>query len=286
MRNWIRVALVVVLSLCIAFAFGSLAMAQGTKQKTDTQSTKEDTDTGSAQKETAAPGTQEKTAAPSATQNKKSKAGNKGDKYQKNFPPEPFKNTGSNPHFILEPGYVLKLEGIDEGQQVLLTITVTDEIEVVDGVETRVVEERESKDGTLFEISRNFFVLGQQTNTAYYFGEDAQFFDGRPNPTEGSWRSGVDGAKYGQQMPAKAREGQRYFQEVAPGVALDRAEHLTLKADVKTPAGDFRNVLKVRETTPLEPKVEEFKFHAEGVGLIKDGPLKLTCSGSGSTCAT
>jgi len=87
-------------------------------------------------------------------------------------------------------------------------------------------------------------------------------------------------------MPAKAREGQRYYQEVAPGVALDRAEHLSLNADVKTPAGNFRNVLKVRETTPLEPNVEEFKFHAKGVGLIKDGPVKLTCYGFGTKCTT
>ncbi len=278
MNNRVRIALLAVLSLCVLFAFGaSLAMAQSTQENTTAPET---------QKTTAAPEPQETTAAPSATQNKESNGGNKGDKYQKNFPPEPYKNIGRNPHFILKPGYVLKLEGIEEGQQVVLTITVTDQTEVVDGVETRVVEERETKDGALLEISRNFFVLGQQTNNAYYFGEDVLFFDGRPNPTEGSWRSGVDGAKYGQQMPAKAREGQRYFQEVAPGVALDRAEHLTLKADVKTPAGDFRNVLKVRETTPLEPKAEEFKFHAEGVGLIKDGPLKLTCSGFGSTCAT
>lgn len=272
MSNRARVVFLAGLSLCVALACGSsLATAQ------------------SAQEETTAPSTtQEETTAPSTKQNENTKDKNgkdKGNGYQKNFPPEPYKNTGRNPHFILEPGYVLKLAGEDEGEQVELTITVTNEEPVIDGVKTRVVEERETKDGKLFEISRNFFVLGEKTNNAYYFGEDVEFFDGRANPNEGSWRSGVGGAKYGQQMPAKAREGQRYFQELAPGVALDRAEHVSLKADVKTPAGDFRNVLKVRETTPLEPKVEEFKFHAEGVGLIKDGPLRLTCPGS-SVCAT
>ncbi len=281
MSNRVRVALFAVLSLCVAFACGSsLATAQSAQEETTAPGTQE---------ETTAPGTQEETAAPSAAQNKKSKNGkgkDQGNKYRKNFPKEPYKNTGSNPHFILEPGYVLKLAGNDEGEQVKLTIKVTNQTELVDGVRTRVVEERETVDGELLEISRNFFVLGQRTNNAYYFGEDVRFFDGRANPTEGSWRSGVDGAKYGQQMPAKAREGQRYYQEVAPGVALDRAEHVSLKADVKTPAGNFRNVLKVRETTPLEPKVEEFKFHAKGVGLVKDGPLKLTCYGFGSTCAT
>ena len=279
MGNRVRVALFAVLSLCVCFALvTSIAVAQDTKQGSGKAKGKQ--------------GSGKDKGKQGSGKNGKGKNGkgkgkdqNQGDRYQKSFPPEPYKNTGSNPHFILEPGYVLKLAGEDEGEQVELTITVTNETEVVDGVETRVVEERETKDGKLFEISRNFFVLGEKTNNAYYFGEDVEFFDGRANPNEGSWRSGVDGAKYGQQMPAKAREGQRYYQEVAPGVALDRAEHVSLKADVQTPAGNFRNVLKVRETTPLEPKVEEFKFHAEGVGLIKDGPLLLTCPGS-SVCAT
>jgi hypothetical protein len=34
-------------------------------------------------------------------------------------------------------------------------------------------------------------------------------------------------------------------------------------------------VLKIWETTPLEPGVSEFKFHAPGVGLIQDKELKL-----------
>jgi hypothetical protein len=34
-------------------------------------------------------------------------------------------------------------------------------------------------------------------------------------------------------------------------------------------------VLKIRETTPLEPSAREFKYYAEGVGLIQDADLKL-----------
>src|SRR5881396_1268589 len=45
---------------------------------------------------------------------------------------------GRNPYFILEPGYQLVLEG--GGTQ--LIITVLNETKMVDGVETRVVEER------------------------------------------------------------------------------------------------------------------------------------------------
>jgi hypothetical protein len=42
------------------------------------------------------------------------------------------------------------------------------------------------------------------------------------------------------------------------------------------PAGTFNNVMKMRETNPLEPDSEpEFKFFAPGVGLIVDEVLEL-----------
>ncbi len=52
--------------------------------------------------------------------------------------------TGKNPFFSLEPGQFSQFEG----GNVKLTITVLDETKVVDGVETRVVEEREERGHT------------------------------------------------------------------------------------------------------------------------------------------
>jgi len=39
-------------------------------------------------------------------------------------------------------------------------------------------------------------------------------------------------------------------------------------------------VLKIAETTPLEPGVREYKYYARGIGLIQDGSLKLVKYGS------
>src|SRR5262249_44093690 len=64
-------------------------------------------------------------------------------------------SVGRNPYYILEPGYQLVLEGGKER----LVITVLNETKMVDGVETRVVEEHESKDGKVVEISRNYFAI-------------------------------------------------------------------------------------------------------------------------------
>jgi len=56
---------------------------------------------------------------------------------------------------------------------------------------------------------------------------------------------------------------------------MDRAEIVGVDETVATPAGTFKELLKVEETTPLEPGVKEYKYFARGVGLVQDGSLKL-----------
>jgi hypothetical protein len=181
-------------------------------------------------------------------------------------------STGRNPYFILEPGYQLVLEG--GGEQV--TITVLNETKIVDGVETRVVEERETDRGRLTEISRNYFAINTRTNDVLYFGEDVdKYRDGRVVNHEGAWLSGVGGAKFGVIMPGTPALNVTFQQETAPGVAMDRGKVVGMSETVRTPAGEFTGCLKVEETTPLEPGVVEFKYHARDIGLVQDGSLKL-----------
>ena len=180
---------------------------------------------------------------------------------------------GRNPYLILEPGHTLVLEG--DGEK--LTITVLNETKVVDGVETRVVEERETKDGKIAEITRNYLAISKRTNDVFYFGEDADFYkDGKVDNHHGSWLSGVNGAKFGLLMPGQPMVDSKYYQEIAPKVAEDRAKIVSLNKTVKTPAGEFAEVLQVEETNPLEKKAgRELKYYAKGIGLVLDGELKL-----------
>jgi len=67
----------------------------------------------------------------------------------------------------------------------------------------------------------------------------------------------------------------RYFQEVAPKVAMDRATIVSVTETVKTPAGEFTNCLKVEETTPLQRFVTEYKYYAPGIGMVQDGSMRL-----------
>jgi hypothetical protein len=189
-------------------------------------------------------------------------------------------STGRNTCFILEPGYQLVFEGKEDGAPVQLTITVLNETKRVDGVETRVVEERETNNGKLAEVSRNYFAFDPTAHDVYYFGEDVDMYkDGKVINHEGGWLSGVKGAKYGMAMSGSPRVGNRYFQEVAPGIAMDRAEVVSTNEIVSTPAGIFVHCVKTEETTPLEPKSREYKYYAPEVGLIQDGDLKLARHG-------
>jgi hypothetical protein len=180
---------------------------------------------------------------------------------------------GSNTYMILKPGCKLVLtDGKDN-----LTITVLDETKTVDGVRTRVVEERETKDGKLDEVSRNYFAIDRATGDVYYFGEDVDMYDadGRVTGHEGGWLSGLNDARFGLMMPGKPRPGSRYYQELAPKVAMDRAEVVSISETVKVPVGTFKNCLKTAESSSLESGVED-KLYSPGVGLLKDGEFRLT----------
>ena len=183
---------------------------------------------------------------------------------------------GESPYFILKPGSQLTLEGKEGGKTVRLVVTVLDETKIVGGIEARVVEERESEDGALVEVSRNFMAIHKTTRDVYYLGEEVDIYkNGKIVDHEGAWLHGSKGATLGLLVPAAPVIGQRYYQEVAPGVAMDRAQIVSVSERVTTPAGTFEKCLKTEETTPLEPGDKEYKLYAPGVGLVRDGPLAL-----------
>jgi hypothetical protein len=138
------------------------------------------------------------------------------------------------------------------------------------------VVEKETEGSNLIEVSRNYFAMCQPTNNAIYFGEDVDMYeDGKVVSHEGAWLAGQNGSKAEMIMPGKAEVGLKYYQEIAPGVAEDRAEIVSINDTLDTPAGTFSQVLKTEETNPLKPEEKEFKFYAPGIGLIQDEDLKL-----------
>ncbi len=181
--------------------------------------------------------------------------------------------TGRNRYFILEPGFQVVLEGSNDK----LRITVLDETKKVNGVVTRVVEEREWKNGELIEVSRNFFAICEATKDVFYFGEDVDMYDGgRVVNHSGAWLAGENGARAGLMMHGEQRLAMKYYQEIAPAVAMDRAEIVSLEDTIATPAGSFSKCLRTKEGTALNFFEREYKTYAPGIGLIQDANLLVT----------
>lgn len=178
---------------------------------------------------------------------------------------------GQNPFFSLAPDTQHILEGDEEGDTIRTVMTVLHKTRMVNDVPTRVIEERHYVNGELDEVSRNFFSMCFQNNSIFYFGEEVDYYEeGEITSHEGAWLAGVDGATPGLYMPGLPLLGARYYQEVAPGEALDRAEVVRLTERVSVPAGSWDGCLVTVETTPLEPDTEDIKRYCPGVGIVDD----------------
>ena len=185
-------------------------------------------------------------------------------------------DTGESKYVVLQPGFQLVLASATTK----LTITVLNETREINGITTRVVEEREEENGALVEVSRNLFAMDQETGDLFYFGEEVDIYErGSIVSHSGAWLAYTNGNRPGLMMPGNPVVGMKYYQEVAPGVAMDRAEIISMTETCRVPAGEFRNCLVSEESTPLEPGVIEHKRHAPGIGLVQDQSLTLVSYG-------
>ncbi|UCG49542.1 MAG: hypothetical protein JSU94_07130 [Phycisphaerales bacterium] len=183
-----------------------------------------------------------------------------------------FSAKGRNRFFSLRPGHRIVLESKSEK----VVITVLKETKKIGDVVTRIIEEREFENGELVEVSRNFFAICKATSDVFYFGEEVDDYKGGKIVGHGgAWRADNKDSKAGIIMPGTALLGARHYQEIAPN-AMDRAEIIADNVTMKTPAGTFKNCIRVKETSPLEPGTICYKTYAPEIGLIQDEDLLLT----------
>ena len=197
---------------------------------------------------------------------------NTGNLHQENCT---FLTVGRNAYFILEPGYQTVYSGKKGKDSLGLVITVLNDTVTIGSVITRVVEEKETVNGKYIEISRNYFAFCKESNSVYYFGEDVDIYkNGKAIRGKDSWKAEGNN-KAGIVMPGKIVIGNKYFEEYAPGIAMDRSEIISISDTINTIAGFFVNCLKTKETTPLNLLEKEFKIYAPGIGMIKEEDLIL-----------
>lgn len=180
--------------------------------------------------------------------------------------------TGTNTYFPLEPGY----QQVFQKNKTILTRTILPKTKYADGITIRVIEDKEEENGRLVEISHDYYAIDTITQNVYYFGEDVDNYKNRRIfDNSGTWLSGFKHARFGLMMPGKINVGDKFYQELAPEIALDRAEIVAIDETVITPLGTYTNCIKIEETSGLEKNAKDYKWYAPGVGMVKDNDMVL-----------
>jgi hypothetical protein len=155
--------------------------------------------------------------------------------------------------------------GLD--QRVVVTVTPKTK-KIPNGITARVVRDEVTEHGRPVEITDDWYAQDKAGNIWYMGEATKEYKNGKVATTEGSFEAGVDGAQAGIALPAKPRVGLNYRQEYYAGQAEDKGEVLSLDQQVGVPFGRFTGALMTRDTSPIEPKVNELKFYGRGVGPL------------------
>ena len=171
------------------------------------------------------------------------------------------------------------LETDTEGERQKVVVEVTGRTKkVANGVTARVVRDTATENGVPVEVTDDWYAQDRDGNV-WYLGEHVTNYEnGKAVDHDGSFEAGVAGAQAGVVMPAEPKPTMAYRQEYLKGVAEDTGAVVSVGAErVEVPFGFFsKDVLMTRDLNPLEPKTEELKLYAPGVGPLlaihTDGP--------------
>ena len=184
-------------------------------------------------------------------------------------------------YFPLEPGFRYILDKPDHAWGHFRTdVIVLDKTEPFDvpGIgkfQCAVVKEEEFIDDVYHERSDNWFCIDKKTNAMYTMGEVSWEIDQMGRKVfAGSWRVGEpDGngmAEPGLLMPGTFKVGEKYIYDGHEAEAYGYTENMATGLTVTTPAGTFKNCVKTREYSLINPADISDKIWCEGVGLIND----------------
>ena len=193
--------------------------------------------------------------------------------------PAGFTTTIDNPYWPMAPGSRWVYRETDAaGHRQRIVVTVTRRTRVVAaGITARVVHDVATAHGRVVEDTFDWYAQDRAGNV-WYLGEDTTEYErGKVVSTAGSWEAGVDGAQAGVIVPARPRSGLRYREEYYAGKAEDRARVLSANEQAQAPFGHVSRAILIKDDTPLEPRVVEYKLYGRGVGEV----LAYTVSGGG-----
>ncbi|MCC6286028.1 MAG: hypothetical protein IT439_12145 [Phycisphaerales bacterium] len=182
---------------------------------------------------------------------------------------------GGNGYFPMSPGTRSRYEGDVDGETEFINSFTTFETRTILGIETRVVRDTAYIDGVLVEVADDWFARDTDGNV-WYFGEYVvnYHYDDMGNfigiDHDGSWIADGTTNRPGVIMFNAPIIGDEYYQEFAPGVALDFARIDSLTEVVDIDYGHYAGVLDTAEGNLVDgPGIAERKFYAVGTGLVQ-----------------
>jgi hypothetical protein len=195
--------------------------------------------------------------------------------YHPRIDPAQFSATVTSPLFPLIPGRTLVYTGVKDRKSAVDVVVPSRDTRVVDGVRTRIVEDRLFLDGVLEERTSDYYAQDRCANV-WYFGEDTAELDehGRVISTEGSFHAGIDGAQPGVYIQADPQLGRWFRQEWYRGQAEDTYRAVDRSTSIRVPYGLFNRAVRTEERTALEPNVIDGKWYVRGIGEVKETSLQ------------
>lgn len=142
------------------------------------------------------------------------------------------------------------------------------------------LEEKVYEDGEIHEISQNWFAQADD-GTVYYFGETVDnYVDGRIENHDGSWLVGgptkpsdppetAVASVPAVFMPAEPEPGDSWKPEDLFPFVDETATVIQEDLELELPAGDFEDVILVRETSQLPGTTAGEKWYAPDVGVVR-----------------
>lgn len=167
----------------------------------------------------------------------------------------------------------------EDGETVTETITVTvlNELKMIDGIMCVVVQDVVEIDGELIEDTDDWFAQDVDGNV-WYCGEevkDYETFDDDEPPLpelisdDGSFKAGRDGDKGGVLLPQTPVVGDIFRQELSVGNAEDIIEVIAVDGDEMAVAAACNAAcLVTHDFSPLDPEANENKYYSPGIGLV------------------
>ena len=196
-----------------------------------------------------------------------------GDDYTVTLTAADFVPRIDNPYLPFIPGSKWVYEArLEDGTVERNEIEVLQETRDVNGVAATIVHDVVYVEGQLVEETYDWHAQDQEGNV-WYLGEEVDNYEnGALVDHAGSWEWGKDGALPGVMMWADpaAHLNEEYYQEYYAGEAEDKGQVLSAAESVAVPFGEFENVVKTYDSSAIDPDLQEEKFYASGVGLIRE----------------